>query len=104
MTTEYIRYRLKDHSAQELIDSYAAASEFLMAAPECLGYALKHCEEDPTQFILHIDWVSTEAHLNGFRKGSHFPPFLSAIRPFIGEIEEMQHYAPTSVAWQRTAP
>ena len=35
--------------------------------------------------------------MNGFRRGPHFPPFLAAIRPFIGEIEEMRHYGLTPV-------
>ena len=36
--------------------------------------------------------------MQGFRKGAHFPAFLAAIRPFIGEIAEMRHYEPTGVA------
>ncbi len=73
----------------------------MKAAPECRGYELARCVEAETAFILRILWNSTEDHLEGFRKGPHFPPFLAAIRPFIGEIAEMRHYQPTEVIWQR---
>ncbi len=43
----------------------------------------------------------TEAHLQGFRKGPHFPGFLTEIRPFIPEIAEMRHYHATALAWRR---
>ncbi|MDR3528226.1 MAG: antibiotic biosynthesis monooxygenase, partial [Rhizomicrobium sp.] len=72
----------------------------LAAAPECLGYDLTQCEEDANSFILRIQWHSTKAHLEGFRKGSHFPPFFAAVKPFFDEITEMRHYTPV-FGWQR---
>jgi hypothetical protein len=101
MTVEYIRYDLAAHQPEELVKAYAIAAGALRAAPECAGFELTQCEEAPRSFILRIEWRSTAAHLEGFRKGAHFPPFLAAIKPFIGEIAEMRHYAPTPVVWCR---
>jgi quinol monooxygenase YgiN len=101
MVVEYIRYDLKEHPAEALVAAYAVAVESLRAAPECLRYQLARCEEAPASFILRIEWRSTEDHLQGFRRGAHFPPFLAAIRPFIGEIAEMRHYTPTGLDWAR---
>ncbi len=101
MTVEYIRYQMKDHTPQQLIDAYRAAGSHLQAAPQCHGFELTQCVEDPSSLTLRILWTSTEDHLQGFRKGPHFPPFLALIRPFIGEIAEMRHYEPTDVIWQR---
>ena len=101
MTIEYVRYALTAHEPAELQRAYEAAAEHLRAAPECLSYELSQCEEDPKSLILRIHWQSTEAHLQGFRRGPHFGPFLNAIRPFIGEFAEMRHYTPGSVIWQR---
>ena len=101
MTIEYIRYVLKDHSAEEFLAGYETAVASLQAAPECLGYDITRCEEEANAFILRIHWASTQAHLEGFRKGANFPPFLAAIKPFIPEIAEMRHYAETPLAWVR---
>lgn len=101
MTIEYIRYDLVAHRPDELASAYTTAADALRAAPECLAFELTQCEEAPRSFILRIEWQSTAAHLAGFRKGPHFPAFLAAIKPFIGEIAEMRHYAATAVLWRR---
>jgi quinol monooxygenase YgiN len=102
MTVEYIRYELAAHAPEEFIEAYTIAADALRAAPECLAFELTRCEEAPRSFILRIEWQSTEAHLQGFRKGPNFPSFLAAIKPFIAEIAEMRHYASTPVAWRRS--
>jgi quinol monooxygenase YgiN len=101
MTVEYIRYELAAHQPEELVRAYAIAGDALRAAPECLAFELAQCEEAPRSFILRIEWKSTAEHLQGFRKGPLFPPFLAAIKPFIGEIAEMRHYSPTTVMFRR---
>jgi hypothetical protein len=101
MTLEYIRYVLKDHGPESLVAAYVEAGKHLTAAPECLGYELTQCEEDPNSFVLRIHWESTEKHLQEFRHGPHFPAFLAAIRDFVPEIVEMRHYRPAGVAWKR---
>ena len=103
MSTEYIRYELASHSEEEFLAAYVKASEHLKAAPECMSYTMRQCEEDARAFILEIQWQSTQAHLDGFRKGPNFPPFLSHVRPFIAEIGEMRHYCSTGLAWSRAA-
>ncbi|MBO3758643.1 antibiotic biosynthesis monooxygenase family protein [Ciceribacter sp. L1K22] len=101
MIIEYIRYDLKQHQPDDLIAAYRTAAPHLEAAPQCLGYELTRCVEEPASLTLRILWTSTDDHLQGFRKGPHFPPFLAAIRPFIGEIAEMRHYEATDLSWQR---
>ena len=47
--------------------------------------------------MLRIRWTSSEDHLQGFRRGPGFRQFFGAIRPYLSDIEEMRHYAATSV-------
>jgi len=99
MVVEYIRYTVNDAArGAELVEAYKKASASLDAAPECLAYELSACEEDPSAYILRIEWMSTEAHLQGFRKGPNFPPFFAAIGGFVKEIAEMRHYQVTEVS------
>lgn len=98
MTVEYIRYRIADPERRTAFENaYAAAAEQLDAAPQCLAYELTHGVEEPERYILRIEWTSVAEHLEGFRNGPHFPAFLGAIRPYVGDIEEMKHYELTSV-------
>ena len=53
-------------------------------------------EEGPEKQIVRIEWDSAEGHLQGFRQSADFKPFLEAIGPFYGDIEEMTHYQVTA--------
>ncbi|MFJ3924426.1 putative quinol monooxygenase [Streptomyces sp. NPDC090022] len=97
-TVEYIRYRIALDDQQAFEEAYRRAAESLAASPECLDYELTRCEEERERYILRIRWTSIEDHLQGFRKGEHFPAFFSAIRPYVTAIEEMQHYLGTGIA------
>ncbi len=97
MIVEYIRYSLSQHQPEELVAAYGRAQVHLDASPNALAWELSTCTEEANQMILRIEWDSAEGHMQGFRKGPHFPPFLAEIRPFVGEIAEMRHYDVTSV-------
>ena len=92
MTVEYIRYRIDDARRDAFIAAYAEAAKALDDSEYCLGYQLTQCEEEPERFILRIRWTSTDDHLGRFRTSEQFRRFLPPIRPYVGDIEEMQHY------------
>jgi quinol monooxygenase YgiN len=96
-TVEYIRYRIALDDQKAFENAYHQAAESLAAAPQCIDYELAHCHEEPERYSLRIRWTSVEDHIQGFRKGEHFPAFFSAIRPYVTSIEEMQHYFTTEV-------
>jgi quinol monooxygenase YgiN len=101
MVVEYIRYRIEADRVEAFQSAYGQAQASLQQAPQCVGYELARCTEEPGQFVLRIGWTSEEDHLQGFRKGPQFQPFLRAIQPFVKNIEEMRHYAPTPIQWSR---
>jgi len=102
MIVEYIRYEVTD--AGPFLLGYETARAALDSSPQCLAYELSRCTEEPTSFILRIEWVSIEGHLQGFRQSPEFAAFLGAVRPFIENIREMRHYALTSVVARKGAP
>ncbi len=103
MIVEYVRYRIADPSRRPALESaYARARQQLDDSPHCLSYELAHCHEEPDRYTLRITWYSLERHLNGFRKSPAFKPFVAEVRPFMGDIEEMQHYRVTAIAAAKT--
>lgn len=92
MVVEYIRYRIDEARRDEFVVAYRKAVEALDDSPYCLGYEMAQCEEEPDRFVLRIDWTSTDDHLQNFRPSEQFRRFFPPIRPFVDDIEEMQHY------------
>jgi quinol monooxygenase YgiN len=97
MVIEYIRYKVEPSQRESLLTAYSQAAAQLDASPYCLSYELTECAEEAGQFMLRIEWTSTEEHLQGFRKSALFPPFFAAIKGFFTNIQEMRHYQLTSV-------
>lgn len=96
-TVEYIRYHIPEERSAEFLAAYTRAARPLAAAPQCVSYELTRCEEDFGHYILRIVWTSSADHLEGFRNSELFPAFLAEIRPYVGDIDEMRHYKPTTV-------
>jgi quinol monooxygenase YgiN len=101
MIVEYIRYEVANADAFQ--QAYQAARSALDTSPHCLAYELARCTEDPSSFILRIEWDSADGHLQGFRKSPEFSVFLAAVRPFLGDIREMRHYEVTSIVARKVA-
>ena len=97
MIVEYIRYTIPEERRDAFEAGYTTAQSALAASPHCLGWELARCSEDSTSYILRIEWDSAEGHLQGFRQGPQFREFFAAVRPFVGDIQEMRHYERTAV-------
>ncbi|MEV4805690.1 antibiotic biosynthesis monooxygenase [Nonomuraea sp. NPDC049421] len=92
MIVEYVRYRVPPEAAGEFEAAYRRAVVPLGEAPQCLGYELSRCVDEPACYVLRIDWSSAEEHLNGFRNSAHFAAFFAEIKPYVSAVEEMRHY------------
>lgn len=92
MIVEYIRYSVPETRHEEFVAAYRDASAELDASPHCLGYELSRCHEEPTAYVVRIQWDSLEGHLQGFRKSSDFLRFFAKVKPFFELIQEMRHY------------
>jgi hemoglobin len=97
MIVEYIRYRVPAEQGAEFEAAYGRAAVPLTRAPQCVEYELTRCVEDPEAYVLRIVWTSAEDHLAGFRGSADFREFFAEIKPYVGQIEEMRHYEPTTV-------
>jgi len=94
---EIIRYRIGADRADAFIEAYRRAGESLTASPHCSGYELLRSKKDPELFLLIIRWDSPEGHLRGFRQSTQFRDFFAHIKPYVGDILEMEHYESTGV-------
>jgi len=92
MVVEYIRYRIDPDAAEAFERAYADAGGSLEASSHCLDHDVSRCVEEPAAYVVRIIWDSLEGHEQGFRSSPEFASFFAAVRPFVGQIEEMRHY------------
>ena len=101
MVVEYIRYNVADEQRNAFESAYEQAASALIASPHCLRYELARSVDEPTSFILRIEWDSVDGHLQGFRRSPQFRAFFQAVGPFVNNIQEMRHYEVTSVRGEK---
>jgi len=97
MIVEYIRYKVPLAQADRFEQDYAEAARSLDVSVHCLRYELTRCLDEPSSYILRIEWDSEEGHMQGFRHSAEFRSFFAAIKPYVDMIEEMRHYRLTTV-------
>ena len=81
MIREYLRYQIDADRRDAFIAAYRAGVGPLLASPYALAFDMAQCVEDPTQFILRIDWTSAEDHLKSFAAAMSSMPFLPMSNP-----------------------
>ncbi|WP_298292504.1 antibiotic biosynthesis monooxygenase family protein [uncultured Litoreibacter sp.] len=92
MIVEYLRYTIDPARQAAFIADYTAAAEPLMTSPHAVSFDMCQCAEEPSEFILRIEWTSAEDHLRGFRGSAPFKAFFAHIKPYLKDIQEMRHY------------
>ena len=97
MIVEYIRYKIPSTDSAAFENAYAHAANSLVTSEHCLAYELTCCVDDPSSYILRIEWDSAIGHLQGFRSSDAFQLFFAAIKPYVSRIDEMRHYKQTAV-------
>jgi quinol monooxygenase YgiN len=84
--------RTIDAGAGGRFSSWHIGMRPLEASDHCERYEVSRCSENPTQYIVRIEWDSEDGHLSGFRESPEFGRFFEAVGPFAHDIEEMRHY------------
>ena len=92
MIVEYLRYTIDAARQSGFISDYKNAAQALQNSPYCDNYEFCQCVEDPTQFIIRIQWTSADDHLKGFRGSADFKAFFPHVKAYLDDIDEMRHY------------
>jgi quinol monooxygenase YgiN len=92
MIVEHTQYKIDEKRKAPFEQAYRKAVEALASLNHYLRYELSRSAENPDYYTLRIEWDSEEGHLNGFRSSPEFKTFLSLVRPYVRDIQEMCCY------------
>jgi len=92
MIVEYLRYTIDEPRQSSFIADYKNASKPLQESSYCKGYEFCQCVEEPSKFIIRIQWTSADDHLQRFRGSDEFKAFFTHIKAYLDDIDEMRHY------------
>ncbi|HEY1971561.1 MAG TPA: antibiotic biosynthesis monooxygenase family protein [Pseudonocardia sp.] len=68
------------------------AAKIVRAADGCLGVRALRGVEQPDRYLLLIDWVSVQHHIN-FSQTEEFREFVASVRQYFAGPSNMAHFA-----------
>lgn len=76
----------------EFTAAYAGVRAVLAETPGLLSMRMTRGLEQPTRFVLLVEWESVRAHEENFRSTQRFTTWREAIGPFFAGPPVVEHY------------
>jgi heme-degrading monooxygenase HmoA len=92
MITEIAVFQAVPGKEESFAQGVRAAIKVIERDPGCRSVAVQRCIEDPARFVLVVQWVSLEAHTEGFRKSPSFAVYRSHINGLFLDNPVVHHY------------
>jgi heme-degrading monooxygenase HmoA len=77
----------------EFEEAFIPAAGYLRGAKDCHGVSFARGIENPSRYLLLIEWESLAAH-QAFAATEEFGKFVAVIRPFLAGKPDTQHFGP----------
>jgi len=75
-----------EQAVQQSIDNYISVTDGYIDAE------LRRSMEDPTRYLLLIQWETLQAHTVNFRESDRFEKHRALISPYFAEAPFVQHF------------
>jgi heme-degrading monooxygenase HmoA len=93
MVIEVAVFNAKPGSASAMREGLRAARSVIARAPGYRGSVFyQGIEEEPDSFILHVEWETLEAHMQGFRSSPLLTEWRSHFYHLLDGTPKVTHY------------
>jgi quinol monooxygenase YgiN len=91
VVTEIANITIDPADAAAFEAAVAQAAPCFEAAEGCRGMALRRVIEDPSRYLLVVEWETIEHHMVGFRNSTHFQEWRRLAGPFFKGSPSVEH-------------
>jgi heme-degrading monooxygenase HmoA len=92
MVTEVAIIDVQDGTAEQFLTAYRGVRDIVRDTPGCRSLRMTHGIEQPTRFVLLIEWDSVQAHEENFRSTDRFQQWRAAIGPYFAHPPLVEHF------------
>lgn len=72
--------------------AFDSAERILASMPGYLEHSLRRCVENPSRYLLLVEWERLEDHTEGFRRSAAYPEWKSLLHHFYDPFPNVEHY------------
>ena len=98
MVLEHAVLNVKEGQEDAFMVALAEAKNLIARTDGFIGLEVSRCIEDPSTFLLLVEWETLEDHMVNFREGPDFEAWRAALHPFYEPFPVVQHFTTVEVA------
>jgi heme-degrading monooxygenase HmoA len=102
--TEIARFDVKPGTEDDFVAAYHTVRHEIANSPGCQSMRMTRGVENPSQFVLLVEWDNLEAHTQGFRESEGFGRWRGAIGSYFADTPTVVHVAGVDAPWPATTP
>jgi heme-degrading monooxygenase HmoA len=76
----------------EFVDAMGRAKSLIAASPGFVSLRVERCLEQPSRFLLLVEWERLEDHTEGFRGSSAYEEWRAALHHFYDPFPVVEHF------------
>jgi heme-degrading monooxygenase HmoA len=96
--TEHAVLNVIPGQEDEFIATMTRATSLIAASPGFHSLRVERGLENPSTFLLLVEWESLEAHTEGFRGSEAYQEWRSLLHHFYDPFPLVEHFEPLSTA------
>jgi len=83
---------VKPNLEQEFEQSFAKAQAIISSMNGYVSHQLQRCIENPSRYILLVNWQTLEDHEQGFRQSAEYQEWKALLHHFYDPFPTVEHY------------
>jgi heme-degrading monooxygenase HmoA len=94
MILEHAVLDVRPGEAQRFEAAFAEAKAIIASMPGFRSLRLDRCVEQPSRYLLLVEWERLEDHTEGFRGSTEFQRWRALLHHFYDPFPTVEHYEP----------
>lgn len=79
--------------------AFGKAQRIISSMKGCVSHQLQRCIENPSRYILLVNWETLEDHTVGFRESAEYREWKALLHHFYEPFPNVEHY---SLVWGKS--
>jgi len=79
-------------------DAFGRAKQIISSMPGCRSLRLSRCIEQPSRYLLLVEWDRLEDHTEGFRGSPEYEQWRDLLHHFYDPFPTVEHYESVTTA------
>lgn len=98
MITEHAVLPVIPGQEEEFVETMDRAKSIIAASPGFVSLRVSRCLENPSTFLLLVEWESLESHTEGFRGSDAYQEWRSMLHHFYDPFPVVEHFETVATA------